>query len=142
MAYPVKNPRVTCPYGTKGDVWISGWHQGVDFGESIGAPVYAVADGTVVSVGAQGPNLGAYSPTIKHKFRFKTYYCTYAHVRKSYVKAGDLVKMGQLIAEVGIEGNAHTGSHLHFEAQKSAYWKVGGGINPKWIFSYKGRKKK
>jgi len=140
MAYPVRNPRVTCPYGKRGDVWMSGWHQGVDFGEPLGAPVLAVADGIVVSVGKQGPNLGSFSPTIKHKFRFKTYYCTYAHVRKSFVKAGDVVKMGQVIAEVGVEGNAHSGSHLHFEAQPTPFWQVGKGINPKWIFRYKGKK--
>jgi murein DD-endopeptidase MepM/ murein hydrolase activator NlpD len=142
MAYPVKNPKVTCPYGTKGTVWISGWHQGVDFGAPVGTPVYAVADGIVTSVGRQGPALGKFSPTIKHKFHFKTYYCTYAHVKKSYVKTGDIVKIGQLIAEVGREGNAKTGSHLHFEAQKTPFWQIGGGVNPKWIFRYKGKKKK
>lgn len=139
MAYPVKNPKVTCPYGTKGSVWISGWHQGVDFGAPVGAPVFAVADGVVVSVGKQGPNLGGYSPTIKHKFRFRTLYCTYAHVSKSHVKAGDVVKLGQHIADVGVEGNAKSGSHLHFEAQKTRFWQVGKGVDPKWIFRYKGR---
>lgn len=139
--YPIKNPKVTCEYGVKGPQWMSGWHQGVDFGAPVGTPVYAVADGIVTSVGAQGPALGKFSPTIKHKFRFKTYYCTYAHVKKSYVKAGDIVKMGQHIADVGVEGNAKSGPHLHFEAQPTAFWQVGKGVNPKWIFHYKGKKK-
>lgn len=141
MAYPVKKPKVSCPYGQKGDSWISGWHQGVDFADPIGTPVYAVADGIVVSVGKQGERLGAFSPTIKHKFRFRTYYCTYAHVKKSYVKAGDIVKIGQHIADIGVEGHSD-GPHLHFEAQKTPVWQIGGGINPKWIFRYKGKKTK
>ena len=141
MAYPVARPHVTCSYGVKGTQWMIGWHQGVDFGGSIGTPVYAVADGIVTSVGAQGPALGRFSPTIKHRFRFKSYYCTYAHVSKSYIKAGDLVKIGQHIADIGVEGNAHSGSHLHFEAQKTLYWKMGGSVDPKWIFKYRGKKK-
>jgi murein DD-endopeptidase MepM/ murein hydrolase activator NlpD len=139
MAYPVKNPVVTCAYGVKGDQWMSGWHQGVDFGAPVGAPVFAVADGVVVSVGKQGSALGQYSPTIKHKFRLRTLYCTYAHVSKSHVKAGDVVKLGQHIADVGVEGNAKSGSHLHFEAQKTRFWQVGGGVNPFWLLRYKGR---
>jgi len=138
MAYPVKNPHVTCEYGVKGNQWMSGWHQGVDFGASVGTPIYAVADGIVTSVGAQGPNLGKFSPTIKHKFRFRTYFCTYAHVKKSYVKAGDIVKIGQHIADVGLEGLS-SGPHLHFEAQPTPFWQVGKGVNPKWIFRYKGK---
>jgi murein DD-endopeptidase MepM/ murein hydrolase activator NlpD len=141
MAYPIKNPKVTCAYGVKGPQWISGWHQGVDFGAPVGTPVYAVADGVVTSVGKQGPNLGKFSPTIKHKFRFRTYYCTYAHVLKSYVKAGDYVKMGQHIADVGLEG-VSSGPHLHFEAQSTPFWQVGKGVNPKWIFRYKGKPSK
>jgi hypothetical protein len=112
MAYPVKKPKVSCPYGKKGDSWISGWHQGVDFADPIGTPVYAVADGIVVSVGKQGSRLGDFTPTIKHKFRFRTYYCTYAHVKKSYVKAGDIVKIGQHIADIGVEGNIIVGTNI------------------------------
>jgi murein DD-endopeptidase MepM/ murein hydrolase activator NlpD len=119
---------------------MAGYHQGVDFGAPVGTPIFAVADGVVTSVGKQGSALGGFSPTIKHKFHIKTYYCTYAHVRKSYVKAGDIVKQGQMIAEVGVEGNAHSGSHLHFEAQKTPSWQVYGGVNPKWIFKYKKKK--
>jgi len=140
MAYPIKNPKVTCEYGVAGSQWSAGYHQGVDFGAPVGTPVFAVADGIVTSVGKQGPALGKFSPTIKHKFHFFTYYCTYAHVRKSYVKAGDIVKIGQHIADVGVEGNTG-GPHLHFEAQKTPFWKIYGGVNPKWIFKYKGKKK-
>ena len=38
----------------------------------------------------------------------------YAHNAKVLVKAGDLVKRGQVISEVGTSGRS-TGAHLHFE---------------------------
>jgi murein DD-endopeptidase MepM/ murein hydrolase activator NlpD len=38
----------------------------------------------------------------------------YAHASKLLVKAGDLVKRGQVVAQVGTSGRS-TGPHLHFE---------------------------
>lgn len=143
MAYPIKNGenRVTCAYGVKGPQWQSGWHQGVDFGGPIGEDVFAVANGVVVGVGIWGSAFGKDAVVIKHKFRVRSYYCVYAHMGVHSVKVGDKVKIGQKVGEIGVEGNSG-GPHVHFEAQKTPYWQVGGGVNPKWILSYRSRKKK
>ena len=56
----------------------------------------------------------------------------YAHNSKVMVRAGDLVKRGQVISEVGTSGRS-TGAHLHFEVlvdgvpQDPAKFLAGGG---------------
>lgn len=42
----------------------------------------------------------------------------YAHNKKNLVRAGECVKAGEIIAEVGSSGDA-TGPHLHFEIRKN-----------------------
>jgi murein DD-endopeptidase MepM/ murein hydrolase activator NlpD len=141
MAWPTKKiRRVTCPYGTKGSQWLSGWHQGVDIGAPIGDPVFAAANGVVVGVGIWGPAFGKDAVVIRHKFRLRSFYCVYGHMSAHTVVAGEFVKLGQKVGEVGVEGNAHSGPHLHFEAQKTANWQVGGGVNPRWMLTYRGVK--
>ena len=56
----------------------------------------------------------------------------YAHNSKVLVKAGGLIKRGQVISEVGTSGRS-TGAHLHFEVlvdgvpQDPAKFLAGGG---------------
>jgi murein DD-endopeptidase MepM/ murein hydrolase activator NlpD len=134
MAWPLKKTRkVTCPYGKKGTQWKSGWHQGVDIGAPVGDPVYAAADGEVIGVGIWGSSFGKFSPVIKHG----KWYTIYAHVGKCHVKKGDKVKLGQHIADIGLEGLS-SGPHLHFEIQDKGIWTPGGSKDPKWLLAYKG----
>ena len=139
MAYPTRGGkfRVSCPFGVKGPQWMSGWHQGIDFAGPEGEPVFAVADGVVLGAGIWGSAFGKDAVVIKHKFRFRSYYCVYGHMSASLVKAGQSVKLGQQVGKIGKEGNA-SGPHLHFEMQKTPRWTVGGGIDPKWALRYKG----
>ncbi len=84
-------------------------HTGLDFPTDVGTPILAAAGGLVLSseYHAQYGNL----VEVDHGRGLVT---RYAHTSKILVKAGDLVKRGQVIALVGNSGRS-TGPHLHFE---------------------------
>lgn len=85
------------------------FHYGVDLEASEGDAIRAFADGTV-GVVARSSQLGNYV-TVNHEGGFST---LYAHCRQVTATAGQTVRCGDRLAEVGQTGNA-TGPHLHFE---------------------------
>jgi murein DD-endopeptidase MepM/ murein hydrolase activator NlpD len=87
----------------------SAMHNGIDFNAPPGTPIYAAAGGVVVSSELH-PGFGN-MVDIDHGNDLVT---RYAHASKVFVKAGEIVKRGQKIAEVGSTGRS-TGPHLHFE---------------------------
>lgn len=135
MALPIKNGKIGTPYGVKGDRWSAGHHQGVDFPCKVGTKILAVADGKVVGIASWGPAFGAHSVVVKHG----KWYAMYAHCSKNLVKVGDKVKIGQVIALSGAEGNV-TGPHLHFEVRSKNRWGITGDVDPKYLLSYTGKK--
>jgi murein DD-endopeptidase MepM/ murein hydrolase activator NlpD len=84
-------------------------HAGLDFPADVGTPFQAAAGGVVVLID-EHPAYGRIVE-IDHGNKLVT---RYAHASRFHVKAGDIVKRGQLIAEVGNSGRS-TGPHLHFE---------------------------
>ena len=84
-------------------------HTGLDFPTESGTPVHAAAGGVVLS-SAYHPEYGNLVE-LDHGHGLVT---RYAHNSKVLVKAGDLIRRGQVISEVGTSGRS-TGSHLHFE---------------------------
>ncbi len=84
-------------------------HTGLDFQADRGTPILAAAGGVVVAQEFH-PEYGN-MVEIDHGNDLVT---RYAHASKTLVKKGDLVKQGQIIAEVGSSGRS-TGTHLHFE---------------------------
>lgn len=88
---------------------MSALHEGLDFPANVGTPIYSAAGGVVVSQEAH-PQFGNLIE-IDHGNDLLT---RYAHMSRSLVKKGDLIKRGQKIAEVGNTGRS-TGPHLHFE---------------------------
>lgn len=98
----VKNQR-------KKRVRYKGRHKGIDFTAPIGTAVFAALDGEVMFVGKH-KQYGNYV-VLEHGNGVMT---LYAHHSLNLVQAGDIVRRGQKIAEVGRTGNA-TGPHLHFE---------------------------
>lgn len=89
----------------------SAMHEGIDFNAPTGTPILAAAGGVVVFAEFH-PGYGN-QVDIDHGNELIT---RYAHASKLLVKAGDIVKRGQKIAEVGSTGRS-TGPHLHFEVR-------------------------
>lgn len=107
-------------YVTTGMYYSSGsYHGAVDFGASgvNGMPVYAVADGRVVTTQALTTSYGNYI-IIYHPS--SNLYTLYAHGQAGSISVsqGQLVKQGQQIMRVGSTGNS-SGPHLHFEVRKA-----------------------
>jgi murein DD-endopeptidase MepM/ murein hydrolase activator NlpD len=86
-------------------------HTGIDIGGvPYGTEILAAAPGVVIKAYKGWTGYGHYI-IIDHGNGVQT---LYAHNRKLYVKAGDVVEQGQVIAVIGETGNAY-GQHLHFE---------------------------
>lgn len=104
----------TSGYGAR---W-GAFHWGLDLANSIGTPILAAADGVVVESGpASGFGLWV---RIRHSDGTMS---IYGHINRSLVAAGQKVRAGQEIAEMGNRGNS-TGSHLHFEVWNAAGQKI------------------
>lgn len=82
-------------------------HPGIDLAAPAGTPVRAIAAGTVVWSGWKDTG-GGYVVVIRHSDGMIS---TYNHNRRLLVRAGDAVRAGQQIAEVGSTGWS-TGPHL------------------------------
>lgn len=108
---PVTSGRITATmYYSSGK-----YHGAVDFGVSTGTPVYAAADGIVVTSTWGGSDSYGYYIKIKH---YNGLYTLYAHGSSLVAKVGQEVNQGDLIMYSGKTGNS-TGPHLHFEVRKS-----------------------
>lgn len=84
-------------------------HTGLDISATTGTDIKAVASGTVTCAKYSG----SYGNLVKidHGNGVETWY---GHTSKMYVKVGQEVKVGDVIAAVGSTGNS-TGPHLHLE---------------------------
>lgn len=94
-------------------------HKGVDIGARSGSPIYAAADGEVVKA-TYSSSYGNYV-IIAHGGGLTT---VYAHASRLMVHAGQRVRRGQHIANVGSTGLAK-GPHLHWEVYRN-----GVAVNP------------
>ncbi|TAN83777.1 MAG: M23 family metallopeptidase, partial [Gallionella sp.] len=86
-------------------------HEGVDYMVQAGTAIRASAGG-VVAYSDQHPQYGN-MVEIDHGNDVVT---RYAHASRLLVKAGQVVRRGEKIAEVGSTGRS-TGNHLHFEVR-------------------------
>ena len=104
--------RVTSCYGPR---WGT-MHQGVDIAAPIGTPIYVPQDGVVLQAGpASGFGQAVY---VQHGDGQIT---LYGHVNQFFVSAGQVVRAGDHIADVGNKGQS-TGPHLHFEVHQGGLY--------------------
>lgn len=121
---PAAAGMVSSSYGYRSDPFTrrAAFHAGLDFKGSIGAPIRAAADGTVIFTGRKG----GYGNLIevRHDNGLTT---RYAHLSAFKVKPGQKVSIGQHIGAMGSTGRS-TGPHLHFEVRQG-----GKPLNPRAI---------
>ena len=94
------------------------FHGAIDYAASSGTPVYAAADGVVMTVKSMTTSYGTHV-VIQHANGLQTWY---AHGTPGSVTVtpGQIVSQGQVIMKSGNSGNSQ-GPHLHFEVRKSPY---------------------
>jgi len=120
---PVKFSRISSRYNLKRRIAYYGNrirpHKGTDFAASVGTPIMATANGTVVKSSYTRGN-GNYV-TIQHN---NTYSTQYLHMKKRKVRVGDFVQQGDVIGWVGMTGNT-SGPHVCYR-----FWKRGRQVDP------------
>lgn len=115
------------PYGSDGNQGFR-IHHGIDIPNPVGEQILAAADGVVEYAGSTDENTRrgtmeiyvSYGQmvVIRHNFSYQgqPVWTLYAHMSEIYVQEGDIVKMGDVIGEVGETGYV-TGAHVHFEVR-------------------------
>lgn len=88
-------------------------HRGIDICAKAGTGILASNSGVIVSAGWEGTY--GKSVVIQHENGLFT---RYAHNSEIFVKIGQRVEQGEVIAAMGRTGNA-SGDHLHFEILKN-----------------------
>lgn len=111
---PIKRGWMSSRFGRRTDPFTGhvAWHAGVDFAGKEGSDIVAVASGVVTWAGERY----GYGTLVEinHGNGFKT---RYGHCKEALVKVGDVVKKGQIVAQMGTSGRS-TGPHVHFEVYK------------------------
>lgn len=86
-------------------------HEGIDISNRVGTPVIASGNGIISDTGRDYSHGNVV--VISHGFGMTS---RYNHLNKIFVRAGQKVKRGDKIAEIGMSGKT-TGPHLHYEVR-------------------------
>jgi murein DD-endopeptidase MepM/ murein hydrolase activator NlpD len=105
-------------------------HEGIDIIAPMGTPVRAAADGRIVKFfDSERGGVTIYQFDTSERF---VYYYAHLSSRALGLAEGDVVEQGEVIAYVGMTGNAPV-PHLHFEIQRltpERRWWEAESINP------------
>jgi murein DD-endopeptidase MepM/ murein hydrolase activator NlpD len=100
-----------------------GWHHGEDIFAPLGAPLLAVADGTIHTVGFN--RLGGYRLWLRDELGNDFYYAHLSAYTPLAIE-GTSVEAGDVLGFVGDTGDAEGGTpHLHFEIHPAAMLGLG-----------------
>ncbi len=108
--------RLTAPFGKTFDPFRDGTvrvHRGIDIGAPIGTAITAPADGLIMDATDLYNGQSAYGKVVVLQTANETL-TLFSHLDSYSVQAGQRVKKGQKIAEVGNTGKS-TGPHVHIE---------------------------
>lgn len=120
--FPVVGGKITQEYGNNG-------HKGADIGKACGAPIYAVAPGSVYYVGSDLDTYGAKMILIVHNVNGKLVFSQYAHLNGYNVSVGQSVNTNTVIGYMGNTGYSF-GCHLHLEMSENIGWGYNDSANP------------
>jgi murein DD-endopeptidase MepM/ murein hydrolase activator NlpD len=126
---PLDRLSITSPFGMRLHPTLKTYrpHNGTDFSGRVGTPLYSMSTGSVLrTISDSACGLGL---VIQHPDSITSHYC---HLNKVSVKAGQSLKAGQRIGDVGNTGRS-TGPHLHLGIKRSGSW-----INPVPFMKSKG----
>lgn len=110
---PLDGARISSGFGLRSHpvLGFNRLHQGIDFAAPTGTPVYAAADGTIVSAKREGGY--GLMVRIRHAGGVETRYAHLSRFGRS-TEASRRVRQGDVIGAVGSTGLS-TGPHLHYE---------------------------
>ncbi len=127
LMWPLDKVKITQRFGktvAARRLYVSGSHNGVDFGTPIGTPVKSAASGTVIGAGdtdltCRGASFGRWI-LVRHNNGLAS---IYAHLSVISVQEGQSVGAGEVIGYSGNTGYS-TGPHLHLTVYASNAVKV------------------
>jgi murein DD-endopeptidase MepM/ murein hydrolase activator NlpD len=114
MRTPIDGARITSKFGMRFHpvLHYTRLHGGVDFGAPVGTPIYASANGTIVS--ASPSRCAGNMVVIRHEGGYETRYFHLSRYADG-LHAGQQVTQGLTVGFVGNTGTCTTGPHLHYE---------------------------
>jgi murein DD-endopeptidase MepM/ murein hydrolase activator NlpD len=120
--WPVEGRIILSSYGQRLDPFSGegAFHKGVDISAPTGTSVRAAADGVIVHAEWASGGYGRLV-VIDHGGSVQTFY---AHLSRIYVRAGQGIRRGEPVGEVGSSGRV-TAPHLHYEVRMD-----GAPVNP------------
>ena len=115
-AWPVPGyGRVTSGYGLREIDEVEEMHRGIDIAAPAGTAVLAARSGRVIEARADNERGWGLTVVVQHPGGWLT---RYAHLSSLSVEAGQLVRQGERVGQVGSTGRV-TGTHLHFGLYRS-----------------------